>query len=370
MKDIPSAVRSLEPRVGTARDAAERHRAAEIARDIEELGRALDGRDCLARVARTERASGSPPQAGQSAGGDGNLSTPEPEPLPTFADMSSAPKEVSPQVGKFVPIPPSPQKGRLVAEGGPPTSGRKWKTSLAAAIIVLSLVSGGALMQMDPLTEIAQDAYRSAVAEMKRQTAGEIAGTEAAGRKAGEGQPLAEEEKRKAADEKVATVAAARREEARQAAEEKASAEAAHEIAAAQALAAAQEAADRQTAEDARLKAEETARKTGEGKPKSNAEVREQAKRAEADLNLSEQDRKKVQMFLTTLGFNTNGTDGAFGARTRAMITAWQKTQGLPETSYLTKAQFATLQQQASAALANFEQSQRRVKENQRGTRP
>ena len=347
MKDKPWKVRSPEPRVGTTRDAAERHRVAEVAHDIEELGRALDDRDRLAIFARAIRANGSPPQAGQSAGGVGNPSNPEPEPLPTFADMSSAPKEVSPQVGKFATIPPSPQQRRLVAEGGPPTRRRKWRTSLAAVIIVLSLVSGGALMLMGPLTEIAQGAYQSAVAEIQRLTARENAGTEAAARKA--------------ADEKLAAVAAARREEARQAAEEKARAEAARELAAAQALAAAQEAADRQTAEDARLKAEEAARKTGEGKPKSNAEVREQAKKAEADLNLSEQDRKKVQMFLRALGFNTNGTDGAFGPRTRAMITAWQKTQGLPETSYLTKAQFATLQQQASAA---------RVKENPRGTDP
>ena len=140
-------------------------------------------------------------------------------------------------------------------------------------------------------------------------------------------------------------------------------------MAAAQARAAAQEAAKRQTAEDARLKAEEAARKAAEGKPKSDAEVREQAKRAEADLNLSEQDRKRVQVSLTALGFNTNGTDGDFGPRTRAMITAWQKTQGLPETGYLTEAQLATLRQQAAAALAKYDQSQRRVKEDPRGTK-
>ena len=356
MEEKPRIVRSPEPRVKTAREAEERYRAAEVARDIEELGRALDDRDRLARFATAERANGSPPQAGQSAGGDGNPSTPEPEPLPTFADLSSAPKKVSPQVGKFATIQPSPQQRRLVAEGGPPTRRRQWRTSLAAVIIVLSMVSGGALMLMGPLTEIARDAYRSAVAEMKWLTARENAGTEAAARKA--------------ADEKLAAVAAARREEARQAAEEKARAEAAREMAAAQARAAAQEAADRQMAEDAPLKAEEAARKAAEGKPKSDAEVKEQAKRAEADLNLSEQDRKKVQMFLTALDFNTNGTDGAFGPRTRAMITAWQKTQGLPETSYLTKAQFATLQQQASAVLAKFDRSQQRVKENPRETRP
>jgi hypothetical protein len=44
------------------------------------------------------------------------------------------------------------------------------------------------------------------------------------------------------------------------------------------------------------------------------------------------------------------------------MITAWQKTQGLPETGYLTEAQLATLRQQAAAALAKYDQAQRRLK--------
>ena len=206
----------------------------------------------------------------------GDRSTPEPEPLPTVADMSSAPKEVSPQVGKFATIPAIPQQRKLVAEGGPPTRRRKWGPSLAAVIIVLSLVSGGALMLMGAPIEIAQDAYRSAVAEIQRLTARENAETEAAARKAAEEKALAEEAERKAAEEKLAAVAAARRheKEARQAAEEKAKAEAAREMAEAQARAATQEAAKRQAAEDARLKAEEAVRKATEGKPKSDAEVR------------------------------------------------------------------------------------------------
>ena len=192
----PQVVRSPKPRVEAARQAEERRRVAEIAREIEELERALDARDRLARFSTAERAESSPAQAGQSAGGAGDRSTPEPEPLPTVAEMSSVPKEVSPQVGKFATIPAIPQQRKLVAEGGPPTRRRKWRTSLAAVIIVLSLVSGGALMLMDPPIEIAQDAYRSAVAEMQRLTARENAETEAAARKAAKGKALAEEEKR------------------------------------------------------------------------------------------------------------------------------------------------------------------------------
>src|SRR4029077_4700084 len=178
-----------------------------------------------ARFGTAERAKSSPAQAGQSAGGVGDHSTPEPEPLPTVADISSAPKEVFPQVGKFATIPAIPQQRKPVAGGGLPTRRRKWAPSLAAVIIGLSLVSGGALMLMGAPIEIAQNAYRSAVAEIQRLTARENAETEAAARKAAEEEALAEEAERKAAEEKLAAVAAARREEARQAAEEKAKAE-------------------------------------------------------------------------------------------------------------------------------------------------
>jgi peptidoglycan hydrolase-like protein with peptidoglycan-binding domain len=355
----PQVVRSPEPGVEAAWEAEERRRVAEIARDFEELGRALEGRDRLARFDTAKRAESSPAQAGQSAGGVGDRSTPEPEPLPTVAEMSSAPKEDSPQVGKFATFPAIPQQRKLVAEGGPPTRRRKWGPSLAAVIIVLSLVSGGALMLMAPPIEIAQDAYRRAVAEMQRLTARENAETEAAARKAAEEKALAEEADRKAAEERLAAVAAARRheEEARQAAEEKARAEAAREMAEAQARAAAQEAAKRQAAEDARLKAEEAARKAAEGKPKSDAEVREQAERAEAGLKLSEQDRKRVQVALNSLGHEIPAATGYFGPRTRAMITAWQKTQGLPETGYLTEAQLATLRKEAAGGSATVEKA-------------
>ena len=195
---------------------------------------------------------------------------------------------------------------KFVGEGGPPTRRRKWGPSLAAVIIVFSLVSGGALMLMGSPIEIAQDAYRRAGAEMQRLTAQENAETEAAGRKD--------------AEEKLAAVAAARRHE--------------------------EEA--RQAAEDARLKADEAA---PEGKPKSDAEViRQQAESDEADLNLSEQDRKKVQVSLTALGHEIPTATGHFDPRTRAMITAWQKKQGLPETGFLDESQLVALHEQATLA--------------------
>jgi peptidoglycan hydrolase-like protein with peptidoglycan-binding domain len=69
--------------------------------------------------------------------------------------------------------------------------------------------------------------------------------------------------------------------------------------------------------------------------------------RAEAALNLSDQDRRKVQAALTMLGHDVPRT-GHFGPVTRRMITAWQKAEGLPQTGYLTDTQLAALRQQAA----------------------
>jgi hypothetical protein len=90
-----------EPRVGAAREAEERRRVAKIVRDIEELGWKVE--------ITAESAKSSAAQAGPSGGRVGKPSTPESEPLPIVADMSSAPKEDSPQVGMFATIPASPQ---------------------------------------------------------------------------------------------------------------------------------------------------------------------------------------------------------------------------------------------------------------------
>jgi peptidoglycan hydrolase-like protein with peptidoglycan-binding domain len=347
----PPVVGSPESGVEVAREAEERLRAAEITREIEALGRALDERDRLAKTGTAKRAESRPAQAAQPARGIADRSTPEPEPLPTVADMSSAPKIVSSQVGRFATIPAIPQQRKLIAERGRLTRRRKWWPSLAAVIIVLSLVSSGALMLIDPSNEIAQDAYRRAVAEMQRLTVRENAETEAVAQKATNEKPMPEEAERKAADEEELAAAARRHEEeTRQATEEKARVEAAREMAEAQARAAAQAAAKRQASEDTRLKEEEPPRKAAEGKPRSDAEVREQAERAEADLNLSEQDRKTVQVSLRALGHEIPAATGHFGPRTREMITAWQTKRGLPGTGFLDKSQFAALREQATLA--------------------
>ena len=49
----------------------------------------------------------------------------------------------------------------------------------------------------------------------------------------------------------------------------------------------------------------------------------------------------------------------AFGRITRAAVMAWQRTQGLPATGYLTDAQLTSLRQQAATAGARFDQAWR-----------
>jgi peptidoglycan hydrolase-like protein with peptidoglycan-binding domain len=147
------------------------------------------------------------------------------------------------------------------------------------------------------------------------------------------------------AEEKARVEAAARRkaeeEQARRVAEEKARADAA-----------------------ARQKAEEDAQRAADEKAK--AEAKRQAEAGEQALRLSEADCKRVQVALTSLGFDTQGADGALGPRSRQMITLWQKSRGYPDSGFLNGPQMAALQQQAAPALARYEEEQKRRDEDKR----
>ena len=74
-------------------------------------------------------------------------------------------------------------------------------------------------------------------------------------------------------------------------------------------------------------------------------------------------DRQHLQVALTALGFNTGGTDGAFGARTREMIAAWQKARNNPPTGFLTGAQNQALLREAAPAIARFDDEQKKLEE-------
>ncbi|MGB0506421.1 MAG: peptidoglycan-binding domain-containing protein [Pikeienuella sp.] len=60
---------------------------------------------------------------------------------------------------------------------------------------------------------------------------------------------------------------------------------------------------------------------------------------APAAVNLSKNDRLRIQYYLAKLGFNPGPADGAFGRKTRAAIKAWQGKQRAPQTGNLTSEQ-------------------------------
>jgi membrane-bound lytic murein transglycosylase B len=47
---------------------------------------------------------------------------------------------------------------------------------------------------------------------------------------------------------------------------------------------------------------------------------------------MTKDDRKELQERLTALGFDTDGVDGVIGTNSRAAISAYQRSQGLPVT--------------------------------------
>lgn len=65
---------------------------------------------------------------------------------------------------------------------------------------------------------------------------------------------------------------------------------------------------------------------------------------AERALNLTAPERREIQLRLTLLGHSTQGTNGSFGPLTRRAIEAWQQSERLPVTGYLTADQVRRLQ--------------------------
>jgi len=238
------------------------------------------------------------------------------------------------------------QHSDFIAEGAPSLWRGKWARSFATAIIALIFLTGGALLMVkDAPLEFARGFYVRAMGELHRLTASEHAEGEETARKATEKEELAKEIERKATEEQLAYEAATRRqkEDIPLAANQQRTPEALPREAEAQA--APQATAKRQDPEVSR--AEQAERHATTQKPKSVEDTRQQAQRAEADLNLSEQDRKKVQVSLSALGHQIP-SDGYFGPITRAMITAWQTRQGLPATGFLNVSQVLALHEQAT----------------------
>jgi DNA segregation ATPase FtsK/SpoIIIE-like protein len=128
------------------------------------------------------------------------------------------------------------------------------------------------------------------------------------------------------------------------------------------------EAEAKQRAEaEARQKAEAEAKKKAdaEAKQKADAEAKQKAdaeaaaqkaaENAEAALKLSQLDRQRLQVALTSLGFDTQGFDGVFGPRSRDMILGWQKARSQPATGFLSAAQQQALLSEAAPAVAKYD---------------
>ncbi|GEP60144.1 peptidoglycan-binding protein [Reyranella soli] len=142
--------------------------------------------------------------------------------------------------------------------------------------------------------------------------------------------------------------------EAEEAAAKKAEADAANKQQADQALA---------VATDRREQAEADARAAAAKTAPALPTLKEQAEAAERGLRLDATDRRRLQVALTSLGFDTRGDDGVLGPRSREMIANWQKARNQPSTGFVTKAQQQALLQDAAAALSKDDE-QRKAKQD------
>ncbi len=118
-------------------------------------------------------------------------------------------------------------------------------------------------------------------------------------------------------------------------------------------------------AEKQRLDQEARDKAAAEAEAKRKAEEHDPkvAEAGETALHLGPVDRQHVQVGLTALGFNTSGSDGVFGSRTRDMISAWQKAKSYPVTGYVTGPETQALLKEAASAISKFDDDQRKVTE-------
>jgi serine/threonine protein kinase/peptidoglycan hydrolase-like protein with peptidoglycan-binding domain len=132
-------------------------------------------------------------------------------------------------------------------------------------------------------------------------------------------------------------------------AKQKADAEAAD--AAARKAAAEAEAKQKADAE-AKLKAEAEAKQKADAEAANAAARKAAAEASENALPLTSAARQRLQVALTVLGFDTRGSDGVFGPRSREMIASWQRARSQPDTGFLSAAQQEALLREASIETA------------------
>jgi len=184
-------------------------------------------------------------------------------------------------------------------------------------------------------------------------------------RAAAEARQKAEADARQKADAEARQKAAAEAQQKADAeARQKAAAEA-RQKAEAEARQKAEEEARQKAALEAQQKAEAEARQkaAAEAKQKADAEAAAQklAETTEAALKFTPADRQRIQVALTSLGFDTLGNDGIFGPRSREMISNWQRARNQPTTGYLTAAQQQALLGEAAPAVAKYDEEQKKA---------
>lgn len=69
---------------------------------------------------------------------------------------------------------------------------------------------------------------------------------------------------------------------------------------------------------------------------------------------LDREQRHEMQGRLSALGYDTQGTDGAFGPRTRDAIASWQQDNGAPVTGYLSEDQIDAIRVASAASYATW----------------
>jgi hypothetical protein len=121
--------------------------------------------------------------------------------------------------------------------------------------------------------------------------------------------------------------------------------------------------ADSRAIEEATLRGDRPVQETARpNEPKkSEEELKAEAEQVETALKLGVRDRQKIQVALTSLGFDAGGADGVFGPRTRRAIAEWQNTNGEVPTGFVSADNKTALLTKAAPAIGRWEEAMRRA---------
>ena len=311
--------------------------------------------------------------AGLLAGIDAGMALREKDRPQSIADWRRILSPAALPAGRAMTVDPrSPPTVAVSSEGvGTALRPPSWKRSaiwIAASVATLSIAAGSGYLALAPsglpLLPPVADAERARIEQAEQRRAEDAAADTRRQAETAAREKAAADERQRGETE----IAARQKAEAAAATRQEVEAEARQK--------AAVETAARQKAEaeaTARVKAEAEARQKAEAElgarqraeAEAEADARQKAEAAEAALLLSLSDRQRVQVALTSLGYETRGTDGIFGPRSREMIVAWQRKQNQTPTGFLTSTQNHALLTEAAGAVARFD-AQKKVEEDRK----